>query len=299
MSDNTVEYKSWEELRSALLNSSGQGWIFRGVSNFEYRLYSALERIFHNAKIPSAEWINREIASLGFFKERAKVVLHNTPQENDLLGWLTLMQHYGAPTRLTDWTTSPFVACYFALDRINDDAKDAAIWMLPAGKYRMPFGTFFSGPRDHFGTQSLTTSTDGEVEVTFPGAAITEQHILFAHNDLLRQVIIEQQESPLPLSILRPDSRMMAQQGCFVVSGKLSEKDNPTPIEKLVSHSNGAIKKIRLPYAWRQEVFRTLIAMNITADTLFPGLDGVGRTTEHFIQHQIPTSLGQQWYMGC
>ena len=34
------------------------------------------------------------------------------------LEWLALMQHYGTPTRLLDFTRSPYVACYFALEEL-------------------------------------------------------------------------------------------------------------------------------------------------------------------------------------
>lgn len=49
------------------------------------------------------------------FKSRAKVRHHRCPAPEDLSAWLFLMQHYGLPTRLMNWSESILVAAYFAV----------------------------------------------------------------------------------------------------------------------------------------------------------------------------------------
>ena len=51
----------------------------------------------------------------------------------DYWGWYFLMQHFGAPTRLLDWTDSALVALFFALNSDSmdpQDDEDAVVWML-------------------------------------------------------------------------------------------------------------------------------------------------------------------------
>jgi hypothetical protein len=69
-----------------------------------------------------------EIAPIERFKQIAPSLYANVPQEEDDLGWLILMQHHGAPTRLLDWTENILIALYFA---VNDFSEvDGEIWAL-------------------------------------------------------------------------------------------------------------------------------------------------------------------------
>lgn len=68
------------------------------------------------------------------FRVRAATRRPDAPNYSDAAGWLSLMQHYGLPTRLLDWSRSPLVAAYFALPETPVENKnvqrDAAIWVL-------------------------------------------------------------------------------------------------------------------------------------------------------------------------
>jgi hypothetical protein len=46
---------------------------------------------------------------------------------HDKWHWYFLMQHYGAPTRILDWTVNPLVALYFA---VRDSEADGAVWVV-------------------------------------------------------------------------------------------------------------------------------------------------------------------------
>jgi DNA polymerase III epsilon subunit len=99
----------------------------RGVSNHEYPL---LPSLFRHANVESADV--REHNLMWVFKTHAKAHLDILP-ENEI-EWMAIAQHHGLPTRLLDWSLSPLVACFFAVQSLSSD--DAAIYIYDIGKFK-------------------------------------------------------------------------------------------------------------------------------------------------------------------
>lgn len=88
-------------------------WIFRGDKGANCGLKPAIERVAKGK--PS--WAAVEFKVLEEFQSRARMHINprDIPPGDTKLSWLALMQHYGIPTRLLDFTFSPYLGLYFAL----------------------------------------------------------------------------------------------------------------------------------------------------------------------------------------
>jgi hypothetical protein len=300
------EVESWADLVKAMSTLGQPGWIYRGLPSYKYDSISKLERTLHarKAALNESQLCDEENRAIGFFKRRARQVLRSTPPDQDILGWLSLMQHYGAPTRLTDWSASPFVACYFAYERPLG-SEDAALWMLNAEACRRQYGSpalsLLCGPVDHVGaTPTVHYNSAGIASKVYEGRLLTLEYLAEVEANHFRHAIENECTLPLPLPVLSPDNRMLAQQACFVCIGKLG-CDPPVlsallkPEASIDSRLIPLVKKIRLRKEWRDEALATLDLFNVSADTLFPGLDGVGRATEVFVGREKPEIEGSIW----
>jgi hypothetical protein len=72
---------------------------------------------------------------------------------------------------------------------------------------------------------------------------------------------------------------MVRQQGCFSVSNNLL-KNHDDLITEIANKANSpsGLYKLEIPADLKLEFLARLKVMNITPDSLFPGLDGLGRT---------------------
>jgi hypothetical protein len=243
---------SWDAFLKIITDSLYSNWAFRGQRKELWPLNSALSRYFRSFHIDTRAWPDQERRILRVFKRKAHQFLGQPPAPDDDFQWLALMQHHGAPTRLLDFTWSPYVAAFFALERATGDA---AVWALnpadiSAGDMRRPSKS----------SKRAAPTVDPRLKGNFARYFLKgdREFIWLGEPDVMNR-------------------RLIAQSGTFVLPGVLDR-----PMEEIARQyrdPKNMLAKFILPAGKLRETgLRELYRMNITYATLFPDLDGLARS---------------------
>lgn len=242
----TITLSNWEEY--VALTHGLDSWAFRGQENASWPLLSSLSRHLLDFLPDKTLWRAREERATRIFRRKAHNYLADPGVLEDELRCLAMIQHHGGSTRLIDFTKSPFVAAFFALERAVGDSAVFALntpQMWKSAPLAMP---------------SLTRETiDPRVKGNL------ERYFYENAHDVLWM------GEPAQM-----DRRLVAQSGTFVMPGVLDKS-----IDEILDHypsKSELIKKIVLPRHTRQDGLRMLYRMNITNASLFPDLEGLAKS---------------------
>ena len=122
------------EALELLLELSGRGWLYRGQPERFDGLIPSIDRkpLEHLSR---AEKLSLERQSINLFRSNARFFSHPGEEAalvDDVIA-LMVLRHYGVPTRLLDWSRSPYVAAYFAVS--ENDSEDGEIWAFDEPLY--------------------------------------------------------------------------------------------------------------------------------------------------------------------
>ena len=126
---NTVE--TWDELNAILFEDSWNDkikryrspYVFRGLSDSTYDLKTSLIRLGGNYE-------KLEGSLLRNFKKYG----NNINKCSSIWEIVALAQHHGLPTRLLDWTYSPYIALHFVTANLDNFDKDGIIYCVDIKK---------------------------------------------------------------------------------------------------------------------------------------------------------------------
>ncbi|MDB5252112.1 MAG: hypothetical protein JWP27_1281 [Flaviaesturariibacter sp.] len=243
----TVELSSWKEFRE-FVDDLSDNWIFRGQASSEWGLQNAIERTDFIRLYPGVE-----TDFVAEFQRGARNYLSKDQIPEHLIEWLALMQHHGAPTRLLDFTKSPFIAAYFGYEIANLLPEDKiSVWAL-----NLPF---------------IKSSSLARLASHYRDAFTTEKK--FVDETLFEKVFYDNRCSLIfPVEPFRMNRRYSLQQSIFVSTGNAGEPFM-SQLDFLGDEMEKAVIKIEMPSELQKSVLRALQKMNLNRASLFPDLDG-------------------------
>ncbi len=253
-----LRLESWDEFLRLITDSPYSNWAFRGLADERWPLSSKLSRYFENFRVDRRAWPEQEERILRIFKRKAHHFLTQPPDPNDEFQWLALMQHHGAPTRLVDFTWSPYVAAFFALEAATGDA---AVWALNPVQLSYVHEQTIPGGR-RIAPPEMNPRVEGNLRKYFLKADIP--FIWVGEPQVMNR-------------------RLIAQSGTFAIPGVLTQ-----PMEEILSSypdpRNTLVKFVLPAGKVRKRGLRELYRMNITNATLFPDLDGLARSLAYELE---------------
>jgi len=237
--DEQLHAGAWDEsLKRFRLRAA-----FRGAGRVGEGLRTSLSRL-------GGDYAAKERHIIRNFRKYARRSLEG---EDSVWNWLALAKHHGLPTRMLDWSFSPYVALHFATQATSDFDQDGEIWVVgfPAVNRFLPRP--LAALLEEEGSDVFSTEMLGAVAASLRrfDALADEPFMLFLE----------------PPSL---DERIVNQAALFSIISSATQET-----EAWLERHADACRRIVIPASLKWEIRDRLDQLNITERVLFPGLDGL------------------------
>jgi FRG domain-containing protein len=255
-----IRVSSWGELQERLYAGSWQKGLRRFRSAFAFRgMWDAGADLATSlVRLGGPGHAGQEGNLLRNFRKYAR---RDEVPGDSVWNWLALAQHHGLPTRLLDWTFSPYVALHFATNDIETYGCDGVVWCVNyAGAHALlPPALKRELRRER--ADVFTTEMLAEVAPTLSkldGLSKSKPFALFFEPPSLDERIVNQ----------------------FALFSLMSAAD--ADFEQWLAAHPKLWHRLVIPAGLKWEVRDKLDQANVTERVLFPGLDGLSRWLKRY-----------------
>jgi len=275
--------RSWDDAKR--LGGLLSCWVFRGHTCATWPLSTALERAADRFGCSSnLRWI-RERVLVHDFRRKAHHYIQSPPSPDEHLEWLALVQHHGGPTRLLDFTTSFYVASFFAVETADEDACVWAVNEL------------------HLSLMLAQNCGIGPIE---SGGVIEQQEATVRFAEQFLRDRSQRMDYVVSVQPVRQNQRLAIQKGLFLFPCDVEKtfesnlcatlgfsftelcSRNATQMDTSGIDREMALRakviKINFPRSWHAKAYLDLYSMNLDAASLFPGLTGFARSLQYHLR---------------
>jgi hypothetical protein len=253
-----IRVNSWTELIDRLYEGAWNGahsrfrspYVFRGLPDWRYHRKTSLCRLGGDFAAVEDDLVRN-------FRKYAH---QSQSPGNSWWNWLALAAHHGLPTRLLDWTFSPFIALHFATEKFDLFHLDGVVWCINFNELQQ------------FLPEQLRAVLEAE------GASVFTAWMLDRYSRSLEEFDQRTSEDGGDCVIFfEPpslDERIVNQNALFSMMSSPSlqledwlrthERENPKLCRKVI-----------IPASLKWEIRDKLDMANVTERVMFPGLDGL------------------------
>lgn len=257
----------------ALINEQASGhkpqW-YRGQSRLSWELVPKAYRKVRDwqgkfVELSAEDKLLYERGQFFDFRRQAPMRSHKELYpDDDWPAWLYLMQHYGVATRLLDWSESMLIAAYFAVENEDDWGEDGVIYSLAQSRLNFyASGEEVCGDDRDEVTLKVLTQGIGEIQ---PFAAVPMP------------------KCPVAFRPRQVDTRMVMQQAAFTAHFPEQPSLSRLPFARTI------LNRLVIPAACKGELKARLRILGMTAITVFPDLEHLGRqiSSARFVRSERP-----------
>ena len=254
---NDIRVTSWNELNEVLYAGSWNEQLGRFRSRSAFR-----------GQAEVGEGLPTGLARLGGPAELEQHLLRNfrkyaqraASPGDSVWNWLAVAQHHGLPTRLLDWTYSPYVALHFVTEDVDRYGVDGIVWCIDYNRTNQLLPDRLKAILADEGSDVFTAEMLGRASGTLQefDRLSTSDFVAFFE----------------PPSL---DDRIVVQFALF------SLVSNPRlSLETWLVHHPDTFRRVIIPAELKWEVRDKLDQANISERVLYPSLDGLSQWLKRY-----------------